>query len=121
MPRVVHFEIAVDDPERVGRFYTDVFGWKVEQWEGGDQAYWLVTTGEDEPGINGGLMHRRPDGPQTVNTIGVASLEQTIAEVEGARGTVTVAPMEIPDMGRVAYCTDPGGTLFGLFEPLSSG
>lgn len=29
MPRVVHFEIPADNPEKVAKFYTDVFGWKV--------------------------------------------------------------------------------------------
>ena len=28
MPRVVHFEIAADDPDRATRFYQDVFGWQ---------------------------------------------------------------------------------------------
>ncbi len=27
MPRVVHFEIAVDNPERAFQFYTNVFGY----------------------------------------------------------------------------------------------
>ncbi len=31
MPRVVHFEIAVDNPQRAIDFYTKVFGWKVEK------------------------------------------------------------------------------------------
>jgi len=116
MPRIVHFEIAVDDPEQVGRFYTDVFGWKVERWQG-DQPYWLVTTGKDsEPGINGGIMRRQEGFPSTVNTVDVQSLDEAIAKVEAAGGSVAVPPMPISDMGRVAYCTDPGGTMFGLFE-----
>ena len=40
--------------------------------------YWMITTGSDgEPGINGGLLPRpQPDAP-TVNTIGVASLDES--------------------------------------------
>ncbi len=30
--RPVHFEIHADDPKRAMKFYTDVFGWKFEQW-----------------------------------------------------------------------------------------
>ena len=53
MPRVVHFEIHADDPQRAANFYQNVFGWQINKWEG-PEDYWLVTTGADnEPGING--------------------------------------------------------------------
>ena len=58
MPRVTHFEVHADDPERAAKFYRDAFGWKIDKWEG-PVDYWLVTTGtEDEPGIDGGLVVR---------------------------------------------------------------
>ena len=34
MPRVVHFEFYVDDPERAVKFYEEVFGWKITRWVG---------------------------------------------------------------------------------------
>ncbi len=56
MPRVIWFEIPAYNRERAAKFYEDVFGWKVEKWEG-PFDYWLVTTGEEgEPGINGAIM-----------------------------------------------------------------
>jgi len=58
MPRVVHFEFYVDDPERAVKFYQEVFGWKITKWEG-PVDYWLVTTGEEgEPGIDGAIARR---------------------------------------------------------------
>jgi predicted enzyme related to lactoylglutathione lyase len=35
MPNIVHFEIPVDDAERAKKFYTELFGWKVEQFSPG--------------------------------------------------------------------------------------
>jgi hypothetical protein len=56
MPRVIHFEINADDPERAVKFHKKVFDWKITKWEG-PVDYWLVTTGEDKvPGINGAIM-----------------------------------------------------------------
>ena len=50
MPRVIHFEIPTDDPERAAKFYRNVFGWEIQKWDG-PVEYWLVTTGdEDQPG-----------------------------------------------------------------------
>src|SRR6266446_5949400 len=79
MNRVTHFEIYTDDPEAVQPFYQDVFGWKFQKFEGGPMEYWLVTTGDDkEPGINGGLTRpREGQSPGTLNTVAVASLDQT--------------------------------------------
>ncbi len=34
MPTIVHFEIPSDDIERTKKFYTDLFGWKIEKWPG---------------------------------------------------------------------------------------
>ncbi len=34
MPRVIHFEICVDQSERAVKFYADVFGWRIHKWEG---------------------------------------------------------------------------------------
>ena len=74
MPRVIHFEISADDPQRAADFYTKIFGWEIKKWPG-PQDYWLVTTGpNDKPGINGGLFKRQ--GPVGhVNTIDVPSVD----------------------------------------------
>src|SRR3972149_5570591 len=63
MPRVIHFEIAADDPERAVAFYRKVFGWEIQKWEG-PMEYWVITTGpKEEPGIDGGLGRRRQGPP----------------------------------------------------------
>ena len=71
MPRVIHFEIHADNPERAVKFYTDLFGWQFTKWAG-PMDYWLIVTGPDgQPGINGGLMRRHGPAPvegQPVNS-----------------------------------------------------
>jgi predicted enzyme related to lactoylglutathione lyase len=123
MPRVVHFEIYADQPDRAVSFYSQVFGWQNQKWAG-PQDYWLLTTGDDkQPGINGGLLKRRfpepgTDGPipTTVNSIEVASVDEFSARVADCGGTVVVPKMAIPGVGYVAYCQDTEGNLFGLFQ-----
>ena len=34
MPRVVHFEIRADNPERAVKFYSEIFGWEIQKWDG---------------------------------------------------------------------------------------
>jgi uncharacterized protein len=116
MPRVIHFEINVDNPERATKFYSDTFGWKFQKW-GGSTEYWLVSTGEDsQPGINGGLMKRPHPGASTVNTIGVASVDDAIATVAKNGGKVVMPKTAIPTIGWFAYCTDTEGNSFGVMQ-----
>ena len=37
MPRIVHFEIYADDVDRASKFYTDLFGWEINKWDGPPQ------------------------------------------------------------------------------------
>ena len=117
MNRPIHFEILADDPVRVGQFYGDVFGWSTAEWGGGEQGYWLVTTGPSEtPGINGGMMKRHfPQG--VINTIEVADVEATVSAVEESGGKKVHGPEVVPGVGLHAYCSDPEGTIFGVLQP----
>jgi predicted enzyme related to lactoylglutathione lyase len=114
--RPTHFEIQVPNPEEAAEFYKNVFGWTVQKWDG-PEDYWLLMTGEDgEPGIHGAIM-RSPDGQaRTVNTLNVSNVDEYTAKVEAGGGTVVMPKMAIPGVGYVAYCKDPGGTIFGVYH-----
>ena len=116
MPRVVHFEIEAEKPERAIKFYEKVFGWKIEKWKGPIE-YWLITTGkEDEPGIDGGLSKRTEAEPSTANTIDVTSVDDYVKKVESNGGSIVRPKMAVPGVGWMAYFKDPEGTLFGMME-----
>ena len=34
MPTIVHFEIPADDVDRAKKFYSNLFGWKIEKVPG---------------------------------------------------------------------------------------
>lgn len=117
MPRVVHFEIAVDDPDRAVAFYRDTFGWKIEKWEG-PMDYWLIKTGESgEMGIDGALTPRANAPAPIVNTIGVPSIDEFLAKITAAGGKVLSPKDTIPGVGYFAYCRDTEGNPFGVMEP----
>ncbi len=123
MSRVMHFEIHADDPERAIKFYTAMFAWQIQKWEG-PMPYWLITTGpKEEPGINGGLMKRMGPPPadgQAVNayvcTVGVANLDASLATLAKAGGTVALPKMPVPGIGWLAYAKDTEGNIFGMMQ-----
>jgi predicted enzyme related to lactoylglutathione lyase len=116
MARVVHFELAADDPERAIQFYEKVFGWKIQKWDG-PQDYWLASTGEkDAPGIDGAIMRRNAKLPALVNTIDVASLDESLAKLTANGGTIVDPKMAVPGVGYLAYCQDTEGNVFGMIQ-----
>jgi hypothetical protein len=121
MPRVIHFEIVADKPERAMKFYKEVFGWEFNKWNG-PQDYWLVKTGEDsQPGINGGLTPKRnQDDANTsgrvTNTIDVPSVDEFSTKITMGGGKVVSPKMAIPGIGYLAICEDTEGILFGIIQ-----
>jgi uncharacterized protein len=116
MPRPVHFEIPADNIERAVKFFTDVFGWKINDWGGGMQ-YYLAETGPEPDGINGAISARNPILNSVTNSIQVTSIDEIIPKIEANRGTIVHAKMQIPCVGWSAYFKDTEGNVHGLFQP----
>ncbi len=116
MHRVVHFELPADDPERAAAFYRAVFGWDIHKWDG-PQDYWLVQTGEEQPGIDGGILRRMDPRQGTVNTVSVDDLDAMVTTATKAGAKVVMPRMAIPGIGYLSYLSDTEGNTFGMLEP----
>jgi predicted enzyme related to lactoylglutathione lyase len=115
MPRVIHFAIGMDNPERAVQFYSKVFGWEIRP-VGGVPEYWLISTGPDnQPGINGGLFKRQVP-INYVHIIDVPSVDSFVARIGENGGKVVVPKMTIPGIGYLAYCQDTEQNVFGIME-----
>lgn len=120
MPRVIHFEIHAGDPERAIAFYRALFGWEFTRWNS-EIEYWLVKTGEGQPGIDGGLVRRRGEIDGTaviayVCTVDVASVEEAAQRAVELGGEVVVPRMPIPGVGWLVYAKDTEGNIFGCMQ-----
>ncbi|MHA2393898.1 MAG: VOC family protein [Promethearchaeota archaeon] len=116
MSRIVHFEMNVKDPEKSIKFYENVFGWKIEKWEG-PMDYWLIMTGdENEPGIDGGLAFEQEGFPNVVNTIDVQNIDEVIKSIEKNGGEIIREKQPIPGVGWLAYFKDTEGIITGIMK-----
>jgi uncharacterized protein len=121
MPRVIHFEVQAENPDRAIKFYREVLGWEFSKWDG-PMPYWLIKTGPDEqPGINGGLVPRRGaiDGQAVIAyvcTVDTPSVDEYVEKAKTQGGSVALPKMPIPGVGWLAYCKDTEGNLFGLMQ-----
>jgi predicted enzyme related to lactoylglutathione lyase len=121
MPRVIHFEIHADNPDRAIAFYRNLFGWEFTKWDG-PMPYWLIKTGPDNaPGINGGLLKRQSpiDGQAVIAyvcTVDTSSLDSMLQKAQAGGATIALPKMPIPGVGWLAYCKDTEGNIFGMMQ-----
>jgi predicted enzyme related to lactoylglutathione lyase len=117
----VHFEIHAGEPERAVKFYSALFDWQFQKWEG-PMEYWMIMTGTAEQhGINGGLMRRQGeiDGQAVIAyvcTVDVADVDASTNTAVANGGQVVVPKMPIPGVGWLVYCKDTEGNIFGMMQ-----
>jgi len=116
MHRPMHFELSVDDVEKALPFFTNVFGWKIEKWDG-PINYWMVTTGdENETGIDGAIMLKENEFPPTVLVVDVDDIDPVLEKVKQNGGEIVLPKNPIPGVGYAAYFKDPQGVVMGVFQ-----
>jgi uncharacterized protein len=128
MSTIVHFEIPADDIERSKKFYTDLFGWKIEKWPGmdsgasSDMEYWMITTtdGKGNKALGGGMMKRQMPQQPNINYIDVKSVDEYSSKVENIGGKVVVSKKAVPGMGYFAVCLDTENNAFAIWESTES-
>ena len=121
---VGHFEIPADNVERARKFYSTVFGWKMNAMP--EMEYTMVSTGDvDEKGspkapgyVGGGIAKRGGPLEHTVVTIivdDIAAHEKTI-EKHGGKVVQKKQPIGDGAMGFTAYFKDSEGNMVGLYQ-----
>ena len=119
---VIHFEIPADNVEKLRRFYSELFRWKIEKTPG-PMDYWMIeTVPVDEKGnalrsgVNGGMMKKQHPEHKPTNYIAVESVDDYVKKIENLGGKITVPKMEIPGVGWWAMAIDPEGNQFAILE-----
>lgn len=105
----VHIEFYVSDFEKAGKWYTDLFGWKVTHMP--EIPYSTFTTGEGMVGGGFGVEGSMPTG--TVPYFATDDLTATVKKARDLGATIVEEAMPIPG-GKIAHIKDPDGNLFGL-------
>jgi predicted enzyme related to lactoylglutathione lyase len=114
---VTWFEIIAKDAEKSHRFYSELFGWKIDA--NNPMKYGLVETGSKE-GIKGGIAQAMPQFPVRGLTfyVQVEDLEAHLKRAEQLGGKATMPPFKVPmeDGPTIAVLSDPDGNMVGLLQ-----
>jgi predicted enzyme related to lactoylglutathione lyase len=109
---IVHIEIPTSNLEQSGRFYNQLFGWKITSVPEMNYALWEPTEGPA-----GGFSPIGPDIAPGQILLHVAS-DDIEADLERAKvlgATVLRPKTEIPDIGWWGVFRDPSGNAVALF------
>jgi predicted enzyme related to lactoylglutathione lyase len=114
---LVHFEIPTDSPEKVARFYEQLFDWKISKMPMGASDYWLIAHPDAGPNETMGGIYKKTMGESGfLNYFGVANIDLALAKAESLGAKVVKAKEEIPDIGWFAIVQDPENNTFALFQ-----
>jgi len=120
---IVHFEIPAEDVEKLKKFYSAVFGWKIEKAVG-PMEYWLIqTVPVDEkmtplrPGVNGGLYKKDRPELKPVNYFSVENIDQFIDKIKKLGGKIISPKQQVQNVGWIAVAVDPEGNQFAIMQP----
>jgi len=102
---IVHFEIPADNVEKLRKFYSQLFGWKIEKMPGPTEYLGIETVPVDEkgmpkrPGVNGGMMKKQNPEHKPVTYISVESVDEYAKKIETLGGRVCCPKTEVPGIG----------------------
>jgi uncharacterized protein len=115
-------ELSSADTDASTAFYRDVMGWGTTEPGPVDETGGYRMFQQDGKNVGGLMGHMQEGQPTAWSTyISVADADETAAKVKAAGGTVIVEPMDVMDLGRMAFFADPTGAVFGVWQPKAFG
>ena len=109
---VVHVEIPAADVSAAGKFYEELFGWKLQHVADFDYTMW-----EDGSGYGGGFNKVSEENPvgQVLVYIDSDDIEADLQRAESLGGSVVRPKTEIPSTGWFGLFKDPTGNVLALY------
>jgi uncharacterized protein len=114
------FDLQTNDVAAEKAFYGPLFGWTFDDQPTPDGQFYSMARKSD--GVVAAIVPKPPHAHGTVaaamwNTyLAVDDVEATVARVAAAGGKVVLAPVDVPDAGRLAFVTDPTAASVGLWQ-----
>ena len=124
---MAHFEIHANDVAEAKTFYSKVLGWTFAAMPGGEAVEYQIIKGKGVGGRNkltGSMMRLMGAASPAGSAIRGCTVSFEVADVDAAYSTAltiggaeALQPADYPGFGRVAYCEDGQGNIFGMMTP----
>lgn len=110
-------DLGTDDVARARAFYESLFGW--EMLVGPPEAGGYIMCKVDGRQVAGiGQKMGPSEAPSAWTTyLATNDADVTARKITAAGGQVLAEPMDVMDVGRMTVAADPGGAVFGVWQP----
>jgi predicted enzyme related to lactoylglutathione lyase len=117
-------DLSTTDQDGAKEFYTQLFGWEVDDRPVGDGVVYSVVLldGKEVAAIGSQPEQQREAGvpPLWNSYITVRSADEALARAEQLGATVHAPAFDVLDVGRMGVVQDPQGAFFEVWEPRQS-
>lgn len=110
------WEILGTNAGRLRDFYTELFGWKVENAITEDFEYYTIDPDAGGRGIKGAIGSSPDEKPHVNLYAGVDDLQKYCEVAESLGAKIVMPPMQVAENTKIATFVDPQGNTFGMFE-----
>ena len=106
-------ELASPDLDASKAFYSALFGWTIEPFEGSPEPYLSIKNGDAN---NGGIRPAAPAGtpPHWLVYFATEDIDAGLAKVEELGGAKLAGPLDV-QIAKIAVVHDPQGAVFALY------
>lgn len=111
-------DLHTDDPAAVKPFYAGLFGWEFVETTAMGRPYTLVKSGGQFIGgiAKGERLVANESNAQWLSYLSVPDVDRAAERTRAAGGSVSLAPFDLPKVGRGAVVIDPQGAPLGLLR-----
>jgi hypothetical protein len=111
---VLQFQILSANPEAAANFYSQLFGWSVD--DNNAMGYRRIQTGSTE-GIQGGIWPAPPQSPTFAQLfIGVIDVKASAEFAVKLGAKLLIPPTVLPEGDEMCVLHDPQGMSFALWK-----
>lgn len=110
-------DLGTDDVPRARTFYEALFGWDTKTGPPESGGYVMCEV-DGRPVAGIGPKTGSPQAPSAwVTYLASDNADATAAKIKSAGGQLLAQPFDVMDAGRMGIAADPGGAVFGIWQP----
>jgi predicted enzyme related to lactoylglutathione lyase len=112
----VHVELNTQDLPKAKKFYSQLFGWQLQDMPmGGGKTYTMIGVGE---GTGGGMMTAPDSGipPHWLAYVGVDDIDASTKKAKELGATLVMGVTPVANYGKFSIFKDPTGALFAMWQ-----
>jgi predicted enzyme related to lactoylglutathione lyase len=111
-------DLSTTDQKAATRFYTDLFGWKTDDYPMGEGLNYTMASvgGLQSAGIAPQKMEEKGMPPHWNVYFQTSNVDESTKKASTIGGKVIAAPFDVMGNGRMSVIQDPAGAIFQLWQ-----